>query len=143
MMTPAASISFFRPEFDDFLYAAIYTDKDGMPLSVLSALARMNVDPWEEAAIRAAEGSSYAEIGFFDSAIALAAPSRHLGRAPANSAASIGWHKSSGYLMFADSGDGGQWFRFIADSVLVIAGSGSRGRLHGLTRRRRRLSGRR
>jgi hypothetical protein len=50
MMTPAASISFFRPEFDDFLYAAIDTDKNGMPLSVLSALARLNVDPWEEAA---------------------------------------------------------------------------------------------
>jgi hypothetical protein len=50
MMTPAASVSFFRPEFDDFLYAAIDTDKDEMPLSVLSALARLNVDPWEEAA---------------------------------------------------------------------------------------------
>jgi hypothetical protein len=50
MMTPAASVSFFRPEFDDFLYASIDTDKDEMPLSVLSALARLNVDPWEEAA---------------------------------------------------------------------------------------------
>ena len=50
MMTPAISVSFFRPEFDDFLYAAIDTDKDEMPLSVLSALARLNVDPWEEAA---------------------------------------------------------------------------------------------
>lgn len=50
MMTPAASVSFFRPEFDDFLYAALNTDKDEMPLSVLSALARLNVDPWEEAA---------------------------------------------------------------------------------------------
>lgn len=50
MMTPAASVSFFRPEFDDFLYAALNADKDEMPLSVLSALARLNVDPWEEAA---------------------------------------------------------------------------------------------
>lgn len=49
-MTPAASVSFFRPEFDNFLYAPIGTDKDEMPLSVLSALARLNVDPWEEAA---------------------------------------------------------------------------------------------
>ena len=50
MMTPGASVSFFRPEFDDFLYAAIGSDKDEMPLSVLSALARLNIDPWEEAA---------------------------------------------------------------------------------------------
>jgi hypothetical protein len=50
MMTPAASVSFFRPEFDNFLYAAIDAGKDEMPLSVLSALARLNVDPWEEAA---------------------------------------------------------------------------------------------
>jgi hypothetical protein len=50
MMTPAASVSFFRPEFDDFLYAPLGADKDEMPLSVLSALARLNVDPWEEAA---------------------------------------------------------------------------------------------
>jgi hypothetical protein len=49
-MMPGASVSFFRPEFDDFLYAAIGSDKDEMPLSVLSALARLNIDPWEEAA---------------------------------------------------------------------------------------------
>jgi len=49
-VTPAASVSFFRPEFDDFLYAPIGTDRNEMPLSVLSALARLNIDPWEEAA---------------------------------------------------------------------------------------------
>jgi hypothetical protein len=49
-MTPAASVSFFKPEFDNFLYASLVADKQGMPLSVLSALARLNVDPWEEAA---------------------------------------------------------------------------------------------
>ena len=49
-MTPAASVSFFRPEFDDFLYASIAADRNEMPLSVLSALARLNIDPWEEAA---------------------------------------------------------------------------------------------
>jgi hypothetical protein len=49
-VTPAASISFFRPEFDDFLYAPIGTERNEMPLSVLSALARLDVDPWEEAA---------------------------------------------------------------------------------------------
>ena len=49
-MTPAASVSFFRPEFNDFLYAPIGAERNEMPLSVLSALARLNVDPWEEAA---------------------------------------------------------------------------------------------
>ena len=49
-MTAAASVFFFRPEFDDFLYAAIGTDKSEMPLSVLSALSRLDIDPWEEAA---------------------------------------------------------------------------------------------
>jgi hypothetical protein len=36
--------------YDDFLYAPIGQDRNGMPLTVLSALARQNVDPWEEAA---------------------------------------------------------------------------------------------
>ena len=47
---PATSISFFRPEFDDFLYAPVGADGVEMPLSVLSALARLDVDPWMEAA---------------------------------------------------------------------------------------------
>lgn len=37
-------------EFDSFLYASVGTDGNGMPLTVLSALARMDVDPWDEAA---------------------------------------------------------------------------------------------
>ena len=49
-MTAAASVSIFRPEFDDFLYAPIGADRGEMPLSVLSALARLDVDPWREAA---------------------------------------------------------------------------------------------
>lgn len=49
-MTPAASVSFFRPEFNDFLYASIGADGNEMPLSVLSALARLDIDPWEKAA---------------------------------------------------------------------------------------------
>jgi hypothetical protein len=49
-VTAAASVSFFRPEFDDFLYAAIGADRNEMPLTVLSALSRLSVDPWEEAA---------------------------------------------------------------------------------------------
>jgi hypothetical protein len=37
-------------EFHDFLYATVYRDQEGMELSVLSALARQEVDPWAEAA---------------------------------------------------------------------------------------------
>jgi hypothetical protein len=48
-MTPAASVSFFRSELNDFLYAPIGEQRNEMPISVLSALARLNVDPWLEA----------------------------------------------------------------------------------------------
>jgi hypothetical protein len=41
-------------EFDEFLYAAIAEEHNGTLLSVLSALARSNLDPWEEAARLAA-----------------------------------------------------------------------------------------
>ncbi len=44
------AVSYLRPEFNDFLYASVGVDKNGMQLSVLSALARQNVDPWQEAA---------------------------------------------------------------------------------------------
>ena len=50
IVTSAASVSFFRTEFDDFLYAPIGADRNETPLSVLSALARLNLDPWKEAA---------------------------------------------------------------------------------------------
>ena len=48
-MKSAASVAFLGPEFDDFLYAAVGADRNEMPLSVLSALARLDVDPWKEA----------------------------------------------------------------------------------------------
>jgi hypothetical protein len=37
-------------KYNDFLFAPIGEQANGMQLSVLSALTRMNVDPWEEAA---------------------------------------------------------------------------------------------
>jgi hypothetical protein len=37
-------------EFDDFLFAPIGEDRNGMLVSVLSGLARADVDPWQEAA---------------------------------------------------------------------------------------------
>ena len=49
-MTAAASVTFFRPEFDDFLYAAVGLERNEMPLTVLSALSRLDVDPWKVAA---------------------------------------------------------------------------------------------
>jgi hypothetical protein len=48
-MTHAALASLLGPEFDDFLYASIDED-NGKLLSVLSALARLDVDPWRETA---------------------------------------------------------------------------------------------
>jgi len=49
-MTGSASASLKLSEFDDFLFAPIGDEKNGMLLTVLSALARQNVDPWQEAA---------------------------------------------------------------------------------------------
>ena len=45
-----APISVPSSEFNDFLFAPIGEDKNGMLVSVLSGLARSDVDPWQEAA---------------------------------------------------------------------------------------------
>jgi hypothetical protein len=45
-----AGNSLLKPEFNDFLLAPIGEERNEMPLSVLSALARLDVDPWQEAA---------------------------------------------------------------------------------------------
>lgn len=37
------------PRYNDFLFAPIFEEASGIQLSVLSALARTNIDPWEEA----------------------------------------------------------------------------------------------
>lgn len=42
------------PSFERFLGAAVGDDGHGTPVSVLSMLARLNVDPWDEAAELAA-----------------------------------------------------------------------------------------
>jgi hypothetical protein len=47
--------------YDDFLFAPVCEDPNGLRLSVLSALARFNVDPWEEAARLAAMPKQIAE----------------------------------------------------------------------------------
>jgi hypothetical protein len=43
-------MSHLRCEFNDFLYAPIADDRNQMSVSVVSALARLDIDPWEEAA---------------------------------------------------------------------------------------------
>jgi hypothetical protein len=49
-MARAAVLLNLASEFDDFLFAPIREDKNGTLLSVVSALARLDVDPWDEAA---------------------------------------------------------------------------------------------
>jgi hypothetical protein len=44
------SFSTLGSQFDDFLFSSIGEDRNAMPLSVLSALARLDIDPWQEAA---------------------------------------------------------------------------------------------
>ena len=39
-----------RTDLDDFLLAPIADDATGMPLNMLTVLARLGVDPWTEAA---------------------------------------------------------------------------------------------
>ncbi len=48
-MTRSASGSALGTQFDGFLFASVRDDPNG-PLSVLSALARLDVDPWQTAA---------------------------------------------------------------------------------------------
>ena len=40
---------FLRSDFNAFLYASIGEDRADGELSVVSALARLDVDPWQEA----------------------------------------------------------------------------------------------
>jgi hypothetical protein len=38
-----------RPDLDKFLFATVGDEVDGIPLSVISVLVRLGLDPWEEA----------------------------------------------------------------------------------------------
>jgi hypothetical protein len=49
-MMRSIPISIPGSEFNDFLFAPICEDRNGMSVSVLSGLARSDVDPWQEAA---------------------------------------------------------------------------------------------
>lgn len=61
--------SLVHSEFNDFLFALVGEEKSGQPLTVLSALARLGLDPWEEAA-RLAGMSKDAATSALTSAIA-------------------------------------------------------------------------
>jgi hypothetical protein len=49
-MGRSAAVVQLGSEFDSFLFAPVGDENNGMVLSVLSALARLGVDPWREAA---------------------------------------------------------------------------------------------
>jgi len=55
------SVSNLTSRYDDFLFAPVCDEPSGMQLSVVSALARINVDPWEEATRLAAMPKAIAE----------------------------------------------------------------------------------
>jgi hypothetical protein len=38
-----------RPDLDNFLFATVGAEQDGVPLSMVSALTRLGLDPWDEA----------------------------------------------------------------------------------------------
>jgi hypothetical protein len=53
------SMFLFEREFDAFLCASFGEEMNGMALSVMSAFARRNLDPWQEAGgCRSCRGSS-------------------------------------------------------------------------------------
>ena len=49
-MTLPSPFTLPRSQFNAFLFASVGKEENGMPLSVVSALARLEVDPWQEAA---------------------------------------------------------------------------------------------
>ena len=61
MVDNRPSVSSLTSRYNDFLFAPICEESSGMRLSVLSALARMDVDPWEEATRLAAMPKAIAE----------------------------------------------------------------------------------
>jgi hypothetical protein len=48
-MTQPSRVPMLGRQFDQFLHAPVVQEANGMPLTVLSALARLNIDPWDEA----------------------------------------------------------------------------------------------
>jgi hypothetical protein len=53
-MTLPARFSLLHSDLNDFLFASVGDQQNGMPLNVVSGLTRLDVDPWGEAARLAA-----------------------------------------------------------------------------------------
>ena len=53
-MTLSARFSLLHSDLNDFLFASVGDEQNGMPLNLVSALTRLDLDPWEEAARLAA-----------------------------------------------------------------------------------------
>jgi hypothetical protein len=53
-MVLPAQFSLLHSDLNDFLFAAVGEQQNGMPLNVVSGLTRLGLDPWEEAARLAA-----------------------------------------------------------------------------------------
>jgi hypothetical protein len=53
-MALSAQFSLLHSDLNYFLFAPVGAESNGMPLSVVSALTRLGLDPWEEAARLAA-----------------------------------------------------------------------------------------
>jgi len=68
-MTLRSEYSLGHSEYNDFLFAAVGEEKIGMPLTVLTALTRLGIDPWQEAA-RLADLSKEAALRTFTATIA-------------------------------------------------------------------------
>jgi len=51
-----------KPEFERFLYASVGADRNGSVVTALSTLARLNLEPWVEAAELAALGREAARV---------------------------------------------------------------------------------
>jgi len=49
-MALPARFSLLHSELNDFLFASVGDQQNGMPLNVMSGLTRLGLDPWEEAA---------------------------------------------------------------------------------------------
>ncbi len=49
-MPPPPGFSLAQSEFNDFLFEFVVDEKDGHYLTVISALARLDLNPWDEAA---------------------------------------------------------------------------------------------
>jgi hypothetical protein len=53
-MPLAARFSLLHSDLNDFLFASVGEEQNGMPLNVVSGLTRLGIDPWDEAARLAA-----------------------------------------------------------------------------------------